>query len=205
MSDRYYEVIITGRQMAALVAGVVILVLAAFGLGVAVRMLEPAPVGGAVTAMAAPSTVSLPAPELLLPTPSPAPAGSALATPPAPVASAGAAVSPTVEPAPPTLAPASTQAPPPSPTVRAETPEPAIPAVGGVWVQVAAVSRPDLAEGVKQRVVAFGFKPDQLRVLTTPNGLFKVRLGAFPDLESAGRVVARLQEAGFEKPFIVRE
>jgi hypothetical protein len=74
-----------------------------------------------------------------------------------------------------------------------------------LWVQVAAVSRPDLADGVKQRVVAFGFRPDQLRVIATPNGLFKVRLGAFPDLESAGRVVARLQEAGFEKPFIVKE
>ena len=34
------------------------------------------------------------------------------------------------------------------------------------------MSRPDLAEGVKQRVVAFGFKPDQLRVIATPNGLF---------------------------------
>ncbi|HPS79288.1 MAG TPA: SPOR domain-containing protein [Thermoanaerobaculaceae bacterium] len=205
MSDRYYEVIITGRQMAALVAGVVILVLAAFGLGVAVQLLEPAPVGGAVAVTAVPPPASLPGPEPQVPTPSPAPAATALETAPVPMATAAEVVPPTAKPAPPTLAPASTEAPPPAPTARAETPEPAVPAVGSVWVQVAAVSRPDLADGVKQRVVAFGFKPDQLHVVTTPNGLFKVRLGAFPDLESAGRVVARLQEAGFEKPFIVKE
>lgn len=72
-------------------------------------------------------------------------------------------------------------------------------------MQVVAVSRPDLADGVRQRVQAVGFRPGQLRVLTTPQGLFKVQLGPFPDLESAGRVVARLQESGFERPFVVRE
>jgi cell division protein FtsN len=35
--------------------------------------------------------------------------------------------------------------------------------------------------------------------------LFRVRLGPFPDVTSAERVAARLQELGFERPFVVKE
>lgn len=203
MSDRYYEVIITGRQMVALVAGVVILVFAAFGLGVAVRLLEPPPVDSvplvATTLPTALPTVPLPTSPPQVPTPAPAESPVTAAVTPAeqPV--------PTPTAVPPTVVPPPTEAPPPPPTPRVEPTLPAVEPGGGLWVQVAAVSRPDLADGVKQRVVAYGFRPDQVRVIVTPAGLFKVRLGTFPDLESAGRVVARLQEAGFEKPFVVRE
>lgn len=197
MASRYYEVIITGRQLAGLLAALVLFLFAAFGLGVAVRLAEPEAVQEAV-----PAPVAAPA----APTPEP-PAAAPEPTP--------------TQPPPPSIEPTSAPTPPP-PAVAPETPLPlapptagaaprpeptpvAAPAVDGVWVQVAAVSRPDLAEGVKQRVMAFGFRREQLRVLTTKQGLFKVRLGPFPDLESAGRVVGRLQEAGFEKPFIVKE
>ena len=110
-------------------------------------------------------------------------------------------LTPTLTPFPPVVTP-EPSLPLPLPTV-APTPRPeptpvAVTPGGGVWVQVAAVSRPDLAEGVVQRVMAFGFKREQLRVLTTQEGRFRVRLGPFPDLESAGRVLGRVQEAGFE-------
>lgn len=201
MSDRYYEVIITGRQMAALVAGVVILVFAAFGLGVAVRLLEPPAVDSmplvATALPTAPPPTSLPQ----APTPAAVPAETPVVATPPPVEPPA----PTPTAVPPTVAPPPTEAPPPPPTARVEPTLPAVEPGGGLWVQVAAVSRPDLADGVKQRVVAYGFRPEQVRVTITPGGLFKVRLGTFPDLESAGRVVARLQEAGFEKPFVVKE
>lgn len=199
MPSRYYEVIITGRQLATLLTGVVLLIFAAFGLGVAVRLLEPPPVQAVPAAVVVTPTL-VPTPEP--PAPTPAPTGSPTQVPPPPVAPTTAPTQPQPPVAPETPLPL-----PPPTTAPSPRPEPttvAVPA-GGVWVQVAAVSRPDLAEGVVQRVMAFGFQRSQLRVVPTHQGLFKVRLGPFPDLESAGRVVGRLQEAGFEGPFIVRE
>ncbi|MCU0292296.1 MAG: SPOR domain-containing protein [Thermoanaerobaculaceae bacterium] len=197
MSDRYYEVIITGRQMAALVAGVVILVFTAFGLGVAVRLLEPPAVDS--VPLVATALPTAPPPTSPPQAPTPAPAETPVMATPLPVEQPA----PTPVLVPPSVVPSPTAAPPP--TARVEPTLPAVEPGGGLWVQVAAVSRPDLADGVKQRVVAHGFRPEQVRVTVTPAGLFKVRLGTFPDLESAGRVVARLQEAGFDKPFVVRE
>lgn len=199
MPSRYFEVIITGRQLAGLLAALVVLLLAAFGLGVAVRLVEPEPVQAVPFVMAAASPTATPEP----PAPTPEPTVVPTEPPPPPVVPTTAPTQP-----PPAVAP-ETPLPLPPPTV-GPTPRPepspvAVTPAGGVWVQVAAVSRPDLAEGVKQRVMAFGFRREQLRVLTTQQGLFKVRLGPFPDLESAGRVVGRLQEAGFEGPFIVKE
>lgn len=199
MPSRYYEVIITGRQLAGLLVALVMLLLAAFGLGVAVRLVEPEAVQAVPVVMAASSPTVTPVP------PAPTPERTVVPTepPPPPVVPTTAPTQP-----PPAVAPETPlPLPPPTagPTSRPEPTPVAAPPAGGVWVQVAAVSRPDLAEGVKQRVMAFGYKREQLRVLTTQQGLFKVRLGPFPDLESAGRVVGRLQEAGFEGPFIVRE
>lgn len=192
MPGRYYEVIFTGRQLAGLLTVLVLSLFAAFGLGVAVRLVEPEPVQGVADVVAAapsPTPASEPPAPTPEPTQPPAVEATKAPTPPPPVAARET-------PLPlPTEMPSSRPAPTPLATA-AET---------GVWVQVAAVSRPDLAEGVKQRVMAFGFKREQLRVIVTPQGLFKVRLGPFPDLESAGRVVGRLQEAGFEKPFVVKE
>ncbi|HPW54634.1 MAG: SPOR domain-containing protein [Thermoanaerobaculaceae bacterium] len=203
MPSRYYEVIITGRQLAGLLTALVMLLFVAFGLGVAVGLVEPEPVP-AIAMAAVASPTATPEPEVreapaLEPTAVPSEPSPPPATP---------SLTPTLTPFPPVVTP-EPSLPLPLPTV-APTPRPeptpvAVTPGGGVWVQVAAVSRPDLAEGVVQRVMAFGFKREQLRVLTTQEGRFRVRLGPFPDLESAGRVIGRLQEAGFEKPFIVKE
>ena len=74
-----------------------------------------------------------------------------------------------------------------------------------MWVQIAALSQAELAEGVRQRVVALGFLPTQVVVFAGADGRFRVRLGPFPDLESADRVAARLHAAGFPDAFTIRE
>ncbi|HQT95296.1 MAG: hypothetical protein B7Z61_11520 [Acidobacteria bacterium 37-71-11] len=182
--SRYFEIIITGRQLAALVAGVALLIAVAFGLGVAVRWLQPA-------AQAPHETIA-------------APPAAPAATPPAPVAVATAA--PTPQPAP-TVAPTATPAPPPVETEKPKThvaAPAAAPRAPGRWVQVAAFAKHEQAEGVKNRVVALGFTPKQAVVEAAGSGKFRVRVGPFPDAESAGRVAARLRAEGFRGAFVVR-
>jgi cell division protein FtsN len=183
--SRYFEIIITGRQLAALVAGVALLIAVAFGLGVGVRWLQPA----------------VSAPHETIAAPPPAPPAAA-----PPAAAAVATAAPTPEPAP-TVVPA---VPPASPPVEAEKAKihvaapAAAPKAPGRWVQVAAFAKHEQAEGVKNRVVALGFTPRQAVVEAAGSGKFRVRVGPFPDGESAGRVAARLRAEGFGGAFVVR-
>lgn len=71
------------------------------------------------------------------------------------------------------------------------------------WVQVAALSKRSDAEGVRHRVIAMGFRPEQLVVLPLEGGKYRVRVGPFPDRESASRVAARLRAGGFPQAFVV--
>jgi len=217
---RYFEIIITGRQLAWLVAGVLLLIGAAFGLGVAVRWFEPAPprefiaapaaspsAPGRGEAPAAPSpTPSVAA--LLAGTPAAVPSGSTAAA----RATAALPVTPTVEAARPVETPARavSASPPPAaspaavaPTVTAAAP-PAAAQPAGRWVQVTAVSRREQADGVRTRAIALGFTADQVVVQAAPAGKFRVRVGPFPDMESAARVAARLQAQGFKGAFVAR-
>lgn len=128
---RYFEIIITGRQLAALVAGVALAIVVAFGLGVGVRALQPEVEGVAAVA----------------PTPMWQPTPPAIPT-----------VAPTaeVEPVP---IPTSTRVPFPTERPRA-VPTAAAAAKGQPrWVQVAALGKRDQAEGVRNRVVALGYTP----------------------------------------------
>jgi|NGEPerStandDraft_6_1074524.scaffolds.fasta_scaffold05318_4 cell division protein FtsN len=182
--SRYFEIIITGRQLAALIAGVALLIVVAFGLGVAVRLLQPA---------AAPH-------EMI----AAAPAAAPVVAPTAPAAVP--TVAPTPQPAP-TVVPPAPPAPPPVETEKAKThvaAPAAAPSAPGRWVQVAAFAKHEQAEGVKNRVVALGFTPKQAVVEAAGSGKFRVRVGPFPDGESAGRVAARLRAEGFGGAFVVR-
>jgi len=174
---RYFEIIITGRQLAALVAGAALAIAVAFGLGVGVRTLQPT--ADEVAAVA--------------PTPMWQP------TPPAiPTAAPTAQVAPVP-------IPTATQA--PVPTERPRALPTVVAAASGQprWVQVAALGRREQAEGVRNRVVALGYTPRQVLVQPAAGGKFRVRVGPFPDVESAGRVAARLRAEGFGGAFVVNE
>ncbi len=184
---RYFEIIITGRQLATLVAGVALLVAVAFALGVSVQLLQrEAPIAPREIAVAA----------------GPSPGLEAAAVSPS------APAPPTPEPLP-TAVPTATAAPAPAPTERPRSqpsPSAAVPVAKGPgrWVQVAAFGRRDQAEGVRNRVVALGFTPKQVLIQPVSGGKFRVRVGPFPDGESAGRVVARLRAEGFGGAFAVK-
>ncbi|MBI4916185.1 MAG: SPOR domain-containing protein [Acidobacteria bacterium] len=204
MPGKYFEIIVSGRQLAAFVAGVAILILGCFGLGVVVGLQQPAtvhpePVPVADLTSTAPT---FPAPAFD-PYPSPAPAAT---LPPIPLEAAppptADAVPATQVPEPPVPTAAPPTAVPPTPTEAAPT---AAPASAGRWVQVAALSRKDQADGVRTRVMAAGYTAGQVVVLPASAGKYRVRLGPFPDEESAKRVAARLTAGDFPGAFVVRE
>lgn len=228
MSHRYLEIIIPTRQFILLIAAVVCLIAGAFMLGLLVRVAEPPALGpgGSPTAgvSAAAPVLATPVPEPLggVVTPTPFIAASVVGTAepreawatPEPVAQAGVApVSPTeVVPLSATPRPVATATRKPAsatPVPTAPTPAPApsrgVPAKVHPWVQVAAVSRQDVAEDLRQRLVKFGFTGSQVTIQQGSKGLFHVRVGPFTDLESAGRVAARLGESGFKGAYPVKE
>ncbi len=201
MATRYYELILSGRQLAVAAAGLVGCILVAFALGVGVGLQQRR--GGEaragdetpVVVTAEPQVVAAPAlsagepPETEAPAaPTPVPTSEAalvvVAAPQAPAPAAAEVVAASPAPAP------------PRPTRR--------PAPTAHWVQVAALSRPELAEGVRQRVLALGFRPEQV-VIRPGGGSHRVRLGPFPDAASAARVVSRLRAQGFGDAFAVSE
>lgn len=198
----------SGRQMALVIATMVGLLLVAFGLGVTVGLLEPGGSSGqsaqqrAALVLAEPELVPAPTPDAWrglpqqvpatpaqeepagLPEPSPTPAGE-----PSPEATAA-----------PTPAPATPTAPSPSPGPTAR-----VTAVVKIWIQVASLSQAQQGEGLKQRVLAMGFAPDQVVVVRAADGRYRVRVGPFPDEESAGRVIARIRTQGLPDAFLVRD
>jgi cell division protein FtsN len=183
---RYFEIIITGRQLAALVAGVAVAIAVAFGLGLAVRVNQPAPPSAPpvnAPARAVPTPVWQPSPPVI---PAAVPAAEAVPTLPATAT--------------PLLVTAEGHGPERAPTASA----PQV-ATLGRWVQVVALSFRHQAEGVRNRVVALGYTPRQVVVLPVAGGKFRVRVGPFPDVESAGRVAARLRAEGFAGAFVVKE
>lgn len=246
MADRFFEIIITGRQMAAAVAGVSLAIAVAFSLGFVVRILEPVPPVPVQTVI----VVVTPTPAPVTPTPVAPPVAVAVTPEVVPPARGvdGAAVSGKPSPSPvqaaaleqanggPRQTPAGRASPgiPQVPTKASITGEgavaerqatkapptgaallrPPVPPVAAVattprpaarWVQVAAEATRSRAQGVRNRVVAAGFSANQVVVLPGPGGLVRVRVGPFPDEESAGRVAARLHGKGFTQAFVVRK
>ncbi len=212
MDEKHFEIIVTGRQLALFTAGVAGAVLVAFGIGVGVGLTQPGG-GGAPAAQAAPSGIVS---EPLEPYPD---GDESAAEPPSvdafgmpaeatPGAPAAAAPPPTAVPtAVPTAAPTAVPtAVPTAPPVPTATPAPTpLPLPAGEWIQVGALSRTALAEGLRQRIIALGYRPDQVVVVPTGDGKYRVRLGPFPDRESADRVLARLHAEGFPDAFVVSE
>lgn len=212
----YFEITISSRQLALAVVGVVALILVAFGLGVTVGVQEPAPTRPESTGMVAvaPGPTFVPSAFEFSPEPTSgvvdqlrgeATAAAVAATP----------VGPEMLPAQP---PPPTEVPPtPRPTAEA-TPLPTreaaaptatefpLPRLGrGVWVQVGALTVESGAQNLRRRVLQLGYTPNQVVVQVGNDGKYRVRVGPFPDDESAGRVVARLRADGFPGAFTVKE
>jgi cell division septation protein DedD len=226
--ERHFEMIVSGRQLAGLIALVAALLLSAFGLGVGVGLLQPSRTRSAedyqhsmVSADHAatlrdsamfPTGTPLPEPTATAGTPGVAPpvfpADIAAATPPAvptaPVSSSPEPRTPDPGFLAPSPVPPRPTAKPPKPTATPR-PKPTATPSPRSWVQIASLARADQAEGVRQRVMALGFRADQVLVLPGTGGKYRVRLGPFPGQESASRVVARLQASGFPDAFLLRE
>lgn len=181
MSRRYFEIVITARQLALLIGAVVVLLLVAFGLGVSVGWQEPVTVAGGA------------------PGPTPLPTAPFFAAP-EPLAVPTAVPTPAV--APPTKAPARLTA----TRLPAQPGRPAAAAPAGAvrWVQIAVVSQAASASDTRNLLVSLGYRRDQV-VVEEIGGRFRVRLGPFPDDESARRVASRLEASGFAGTFVVHE
>ena len=102
--------------------------------------------------------------------------------------------------------PRPTATPRPRPTAVPPTPVPE-PKEEGFWVQVLASSTPQAMERAANKLADLGFPTDHQRVTTTQvaggNVLYKLRVGPFPDRESADRVARRMQTSGFPDAWIV--
>ena len=98
--------------------------------------------------------------------------------------------------------PQPTATPEPRPTSRREQGK-----VEGFWVQVLASSKPATIEAARGRLSNLGFGADNQRVETSRvaggNELLKLRVGPFPDRESADRVAERMRDSGFPDAWIV--
>jgi len=191
MSRTYYVIELTARWLTALLVGFALLVAAAFalGYGAAFSVLtggdgqEPAPAGPQPT----PTVTAV----FIAPTATPVVVATAppTATP----------VPQVTEPPAPTATPA-----PPSPT---PPPPTATPGDDRMWVQVLASSRPEAVDEARGRLEQLGFPREHQEVVETAvaggNVLYKVRVGPFPDRNSADRVVLRMQAAGFPDAWVV--
>lgn len=83
----------------------------------------------------------------------------------------------------------------------AETP-PARPTRGAFSVQVAAVGTPAAADEVMRSLRQSGYES---HVVRAPDGLFKVRVGRYPDRGQAQRVATELKSKLGGSPFVVEE
>jgi cell division septation protein DedD len=188
MAPTYYVIELSARWLTVLlVALAVVMVLAfAFGYGAACSVLSPErvteqlpPAGTPLLAAATPDAIEeqvIDAPTLVPPTKPP------MATP-----------APTATPVPvPTRVPP-TVAPPPS--------------AEGYFVQVLASSTPDAMEGAEKNLAELGFSSDHRHVTTTQVAgggvLYKLRVGPFPDRESADRVMGRMRVSGYPDAWVV--
>lgn len=216
MGEKHFEIIMSGRQMALLIAALTGLMLVAFGLGVTVGLLQPHGDRHGAGQEEGPTVVAEPA--LVTATAPPGWAGVTDEVPPTAIPPTVVSPEPTSLPEPspspevvpppePTPAPSPTSAPavPTPPPPREPTPTAVAHSAVGIWVQVGALSQARQGEGLRQRVVALGFAPEQVVVSRGPDGRYRVRLGPFPDEESAGRIIARVRTQGFPDAFMVRE
>ncbi len=194
MGRTYYQIELTARQLTVLLLLLAAAMVLAFVLGYAAAWTSASGEreGPPVIAAAA----ATPTPEVeVIPTPTPVPREPTAAPE---RTEAGGVAAPTE--APPTATPVP---PTPTPVPPTATPVP----VGGLWVQVLAVRDRKGVGEAERKLGELGFPASHRRVVrveTAGGGtLFKVRIGPFPDRESAHRVMVRMRASGFPDAWIV--
>jgi cell division septation protein DedD len=190
MAPSYYVIELTARWLAILLAALAVVMILAFvfGYGAAWSVLEqqaPPPV-----AMAAGPSGGTPTPtpiEVRISAPEPSPTVEA----PAPA---------TATPQPPATA---TPSPPATPTPQPPPEE----RDDGFWVQVLASTTSEAVERSRGQLEELGFTEARQRVVRSResegNELYKLRVGPFPDRDSAERVAKRMQASGFPDAWVV--
>ena len=184
MSRSYYVIELSARWLTVLLIALALVMVVAFALGygaawsVLTAEQQPAEMT-ALQAAATPTEI----PEVVIPT------AIAAAT-----AAPTATEVPTATPRPPT----------PTPT----TPPPtATPASADFFVQVLATSRSQSVESARSKLEDLGFPRDHQHLITVQDPgsptLYKLRLGPFPNRESADRVAQRMSAAGFPDAWVV--
>jgi cell division septation protein DedD len=102
-----------------------------------------------------------------------------------------------------TSTPSPTATPPPEPTAM---PTPTA-AATEFFVQVLASAQQQSVEAAQKRLEDLGFASDHQHLITVQNAgagvLFKLRIGPFPDRNSADRVAQRMSSAGFPDAWVV--
>ncbi len=197
MGRTYYQIELTARQLTVLLLLLGVAMVLAFVLGYAAAW-SSGPGGGERPPVLAAVESPTPA-EVVVPTP-PVPERTPTEVPTTSEAPASGSTRPTQRP--PTATPA-----PPTPT---RVPPTATPApVHGLWVQVLAVRDRKGVGEVERKLEKLGFPASHRRVVpvkTAGGGsLYKVRIGPFPDRESAHRVMQRMRASGFPDAWIVNE
>lgn len=193
----HYQVSVTGRQAAAFF----LVLLAALGLSFFFGMKTGAAAKrgpDAVTALAAQSDLPVrpEAEEDAAPTPAPTEAPLGFGSP-EPVRARTAAPTPLPE-------PAVKEEAAPAPVVKELAPEPtaaptAAPAVavaeeGPFWVQLLVTSSAEKADTLAKKLKADGFRPD-VSLVPGKKGLFRVRVGSYPDRARAEAAAKKVQAA----------
>ena len=192
MAPSYYVIELTARWLAALLAalaGVMILAFV-FGYGAAWSVLDRAQRPVEVVAAGPPQG-----------TPTPTPVEVRIGGgDPSPTAGVPIPATATPEP-PPTATPRPVATPEPRPT------EPPEARSSDFWVQVLASSSPDAVAKAQGTLADLGFSSGRQLVVRGQAGdgneLLKLRVGPFPDRDSADRIARRMQESGFSDAWVV--
>ena len=184
MSRSYYVIELSARWLTVLLIALALVMVVAFalGYGAAWSVLTAEQKPAEMTALQAAATPTE-IPEVVIPT------AIAAAT-----AAPTATEVPTATPRPPT----------PTPTTPAPT---ATPASTEFFVQVLATSLSQSVESARTKLEGLGFPRDHQHLITVQDPgsptLYKLRLGPFPNRESADRVSQRMSAAGFPDAWVV--
>jgi cell division septation protein DedD len=188
MSRSYYVIELSARWLTVLLIALALIMVIAFalGYGAAWSVLTAELTQGEMTALQAATTPTpTEIPEVVIPTSVPTPAAEPTETSPP---------SPTATPSPEPTAPPTPQ---PTPTAT----------VTDFFVQVLASAKQQSVDEARTRLEGLGFSGDHQHLITVQDAgvgvLYKLRIGPFPDRNSADRVAQRMSSAGFPDAWVV--